>query len=80
MANIYYIQTTTQITGQFSYTLILLEPKVISICHQYKVRQFCTPMQFDHALYCWLTNLTSHLEIPKKDHGQFQKLKVDYSI
>ena len=37
-------------------TLILLEPKVISICHQYRARLACTSVQSDQALYCWLTN------------------------
>jgi hypothetical protein len=35
-------------------TLTLLEPKVISLCHQYKVRSACRSVQSDKALYCWL--------------------------
>ena len=49
-------------------TLNLLETKVISLCHQYTVRPVCT------------VPLVPHLGIPKNDNGQFQNLKVDYSI
>ena len=31
-------------------TLILLEPKVIRLCHQYRA------VQSDQTQYCWLTN------------------------
>ena len=37
-------------------TLILLEQKVISLCHQYRVRPASTSVQSHQALYCWLTN------------------------
>ena len=36
-------------------TLILLEPEVNSLFHQYRARPVCTSMQSDQALYCWLT-------------------------
>ena len=39
------------------FTLILLEPKEISLCHQYRARPACISVQSDpEALYCWLTN------------------------
>ena len=34
----------------------VLEPKVISLCQQYRAMPSCTAMQFDQALYCWPTN------------------------
>ena len=37
-------------------TLVLLEPKGIRLCHQYRARPACTSVQSDQALYCWLTN------------------------
>ena len=37
-------------------TLILLEPKVISLCHLYRTRPACSSVQSDQALYCWQTN------------------------
>ena len=37
-----------------SLNLILLKPKVISLCHQYKARPDFTSGQSDQALYCWL--------------------------
>ena len=52
-------------------TVILLEPKVLSICHQYTARPAQTSVQSDQALYCWLTNFY-HLDIPKIETGQFQ--------
>ena len=39
----------------WSLTIILLELKVISLCHHYRARPVCTSVQFDQALYCWLT-------------------------
>ena len=36
-------------------TLILLKPKEISLCHQYRTRPACTSMQSEQALYCWLS-------------------------
>ena len=39
-----------------SFTHILSEPKMISLCHQYIVRPVCISVQSDQALYCWLTN------------------------
>ena len=38
-------------------TLILLKPKVISLCHHYTARPACTSIQSDQTLYWWLTNL-----------------------
>ena len=38
-------------------TLILLKPKVISLCHHYTARPACTSVQSDQTLYWWLTNL-----------------------
>ena len=35
---------------------ILLRPKVISLCHQYRATPAGTSVQSDQALYCWLTN------------------------
>ena len=37
-------------------TLILPEPKVIILCHQYRVGSACTSVQSDQALYCLQTN------------------------
>ena len=44
------------IKAMFILNLILLEPKVISVCHQYSARPVCTSMQSDQTLYCRLTN------------------------
>ena len=46
-------------------TLILPEPKVNSLCPQYRVKPACTSVQSDQALYCWQTNFNSHIDIPK---------------
>ena len=62
-------------------TFILLELKVIGHCHQYRARPACTYVQFDQALYCWLTNFKfSTFDILKTDNGEFQKWMADYSI
>ena len=37
-------------------SLILLEPKVISLCHQYRAMPVCTSMQHDQALYILLAD------------------------
>ena len=37
-------------------TVTLLQPKVISLCHQCRARPAYTSTQFDQALYCWITN------------------------
>ena len=53
----------------FKLTLILLEPKVISFCHQYRPRPVCTSVRSDQALYCWLTKpqiLTLKMNSTKK--------------
>ena len=51
----------------FSLTLILLEPKVISVCQQYRARPACTSVQSDLVLYRWMSNFqaSSFLNIPK---------------
>ena len=41
-------------------TLILLETKVISLCHQNRARPTCISVQSDQALYCWLTISSFH--------------------
>ena len=38
------------------FNLTLPTPKVITICHQYRARPSCTPVQSDQSLNCWLTN------------------------
>ena len=55
-------------------TLILLESKMVSLCHQYRARPACTSARSDQALYCWPT-LSSHLYNPKMimNYGNFQK-------
>ena len=35
-------------------TIVLLEPKMISVFHQYRAIQACTSVQHGKALYCWL--------------------------
>ena len=52
-------------------TLILLTPKVTSLCHHYRARPARTSMQSDQALYCWLTNFFTslHLDIPENGNG-----------
>ena len=42
--------------SNFSLTIILLEPKVISLCHLYRARPACISVQSDQALYYLLTN------------------------
>ena len=49
-------------------TVILLEPKVICLCHQYRIRPAFTSIQSDQTQYCCLTNFKR------------QKWKVDRSI
>ena len=41
-------------------TLFLMEPKVISICHQCRARPACTSVQYDQPLYFWLTNMKKY--------------------
>ena len=59
----------------YTFTLILLEPNVISHGCQYRARSACTSMQSDQA-----PTSSSHLNIPKNDNGPLQNWKVDYSI
>ena len=40
----------------FFLTLIHLEVKVISLCHQHRARPSCTSMHSNQFLYCWLIN------------------------
>ena len=57
-------------------TLILLEPRVISLCHQYRSRPDCASMQSDQAVYCWLINCNAIFLISQKIIIE----KVDYSM
>ena len=45
-------------------TLILLKPKVINFCHEYRARPVCTSMQSVQALYCCLTYLKFSTRYP----------------
>ena len=62
-------------------TLILLETKVTSLWHHYRARPACAhPCSLTRSyIFGWPTS-KSHIDIPKTDNWQFQKLKVDYSI
>ena len=63
------------------WTFILLIPKVISLCNQYRAWPDCTSVQSDQALYWLLTNFSSfHFDVPKNDNGPFQKWNGDYLI
>ena len=42
--------------GPMLLTLILLEPKMFNLCHQYRAKPTCTSVQSDLALYCWMAN------------------------
>ena len=55
---------------QILLTLIPLEPKVISLSHQYRARPACISVQSDQAVYCSPT-LSSHNDI--------RKMKMDSS-
>ena len=57
-------------------TLILLEPEVISLYHQYRPRPHCKSVLSDQALYCWLT-ISKSLKMLME---RFQTRKLDYSI
>ena len=53
-------------------TLTLLEPKVLSFCHQYRGMD----VQAGLALYCGLVNIKfSTYNIPKIDNGHWTVLK-----
>ena len=52
-------------------TLSLLETRVISLCHQYRVRLACTSVQSDQALNVDWPNS----EFSKTGNGQFKKMK-----
>ena len=62
-------------------TFILLEPKVISLCHQFRARPACTSVQSDQLPITvdWPTS-SWHLNILRTGNGQCQKWKVDYSF
>ena len=70
--SLYYEKTFTLI-------LILLGPKVISLCHQNRARPACVPMQSDQAVYHFADQIIILISL-KNDNGQYQKWKVDYSI
>ena len=62
---------TTKFISNFTLTLILLEPKVISLCHQYWVRPACISVQLNLALYSCLTNF-------KMDNSKNGKLIIPF--
>ena len=66
------LEVFLQMYEKVLFTLILSEPKVISLCHQYRARWACTSMQSDQALYCWLINLKFSFWYPLYDNRQFQ--------
>ena len=45
-----------RLLSTFALTFILLEPKAISLCHQYRAKPAFTSVQSGQALYCWLPN------------------------
>ena len=49
----------------------LLEPKVISLCHQYRAWTACTSVLSDQALYCWLTNFSEIIMDRSKKNGRW---------
>ena len=53
---------------QFYLTLILLEPKVISLCHQYGARPACSLTRLYTVV---LPTSNFHPNIPINDNGQF---------
>ena len=62
-------------------TLTLLEPKVISLCHQYiEPGQPAQPCSLTRLYTVGSSASSSHIYIPKNDNGQCQKCKMDYSI
>jgi hypothetical protein len=61
------------IVSKECYTLKQLESKVIGLCHQHRASSACISLYFDPTLYCWL-NTNFHLDIPKFDNEQFQRL------
>jgi hypothetical protein len=51
----------------------MLEPKMISICYQYRLSPGCTTVLSEKALYCLqLTLSNSILKSPKTFNGLFQ--------
>ena len=59
------------------FTIILLELKVISLCHQYRARPLCTSVQSNQVLHCWLTIFKFSSWYPENDIPLW---KMDYSI
>ena len=70
----------------YLFACILLELKVISLCHQYRARPACTSVQSDQALYCSillpdqlkvliLISLKMILTVLKMDDGKFSRLQ-----
>ena len=55
-------------------TLILLTPKVNSLCHQYRARLACTPVQSDRLYTVSWPTFSFHLDFPKSDNGKFQNI------
>ena len=73
-------QETPRCLLHFYLILILLEPKIISLCHQYRARPACISVPSDQAFFVSCPSSSFHLDIPKYDNRQFQKWKIDYSI
>ena len=60
---------------------ILLEPKVISLYQQYtEPGQPAHPYSLTRLYNVGWPTLSSYLDIPKNDNGQFQNWKADYSV
>ena len=62
-------------------TLILLEPKVISLCHQYRAKPACTSMQSDRLYQLQVLTLKMIMDSPKNGRRnilfkKFNKLRV----
>ena len=51
-----YIISLTVLKRNTVLTIILLESKVISLCHHNRARPACTSVQSDQALYCILAD------------------------
>ena len=66
----------------FSLLLILLERKVISLCHQYTctARPACQSVQSDQLYTVGWPTSSCHFDIPKYDNGLFQKWQLVFSV
>ena len=60
-----HIQWKNSSGQNYTLTLILLEPKVISLCHQYRAKPVFTSMQSDRLYTVGRPTLSSHLHVPK---------------